>query len=360
LNLSGFDTRVVRNVTGWFALGTVAVGAVLIVKPFFVPLAWAAVLSVFFYPLLLRIRRCVAGRNLAALTAVVLVTLVLVVPVIVLTATLIGQSVAFLGSLSSGDYLTRARAFLEHYWAQSPIPLGDIQELADDIVRRSRTAVAQQSARFAGNLFGSILDLGVMLLAMFYMMRDGERVVELLRDISPWGFERHDLMIREAAQLVQVTISSSFVTAAVQGTLGGLVFWILGISSPLFWGALMALMAFLPVVGPWLVWGPAAASLLIVGETARGVALILLGLLIVSGVDNILRPILIAGRSQLNGLLVLISVMGGIHAMGFLGVVLGPVLAASAIGLLIGYHESIGRERRLEKPSDAACLPGSQ
>jgi predicted PurR-regulated permease PerM len=107
----------------------------------------------------------------------------------------------------------------------------------------------------------------------------------------------------------------------------------------------MTLMAFLPVVGPWLVWGPAAVGLLIADETSRGIALLLLGFLIVSGVDNVLRPALIAGRSQLNGLLVLISVLGGINAIGFLGVVLGPLLVATAAGLLKGYHESVAAER---------------
>jgi predicted PurR-regulated permease PerM len=180
---------------------------------------------------------------------------------------------------------------------------------------------------------------------MFYMLRDGERIVQILRDASPWSVERHQSMIGEAAELVQVTIFSSFVTAAVQGTLGGLVFWSLGMPSPVFWGALMTLMALLPVVGPWLVWGPAAVGLLIADETSRGIALLLLGFLIVSGVDNVLRPALIAGRSQLNGLLVLISVLGGINAVGFLGVVLGPLLVATAAGLLKGYHESVAAER---------------
>lgn len=352
--MTGFDTPLVRNVTGWLALAAVAVGVVQIVRPFLVSLAWAAVLSVFFYPLWQRVSRHVRQRNLAALATVVLVTLLLVAPVVALTPTLIGQSIAFLGSLTDGDYLLRMRAFLERFWAQSPIPLGDIQEVIDDLARRSRTAIAEQSARLAGNLLGSIFDLVVMLLAMFYLLRDGERVVELLRDVFPWSSERHDLMIRETTELVKVTISSSFVTAAVQGTLGGLLFWALGIKSPLFWGALMALMAFLPVVGPWLVWGPAAIKLLITGDTARGLALVLLGLVVVSGVDNVLRPALIAGRSQLNGLLVLISVMGGIKAMGFLGVVLGPLLVATAVGLLRGYHESVAGERSAGKPSGEA------
>ncbi|MFB3777703.1 MAG: AI-2E family transporter [Bryobacteraceae bacterium] len=349
--MAEFDTRLVRNVTGWLALAALTFGVIQIFRPFLVPLGWAAVLSVFFHPLLRSIRRYIRRPNLAALTAVVLITLLLVVPVVALTPALIGQSIALVRSLSNGDYLAQGRAFLERYWAHSPVPLGDIQEVVDELVRRTGALVAQQSARLAGNLVRSVFDIAVMLFAMFYLLRDGERIVELLRDILPWGSRRHDLMIQQAAELVEVTISSSFVTAAVQGALGGIVFWAVGISSPLFWGAFMGLMAFLPVVGPWLVWGPAAVKLLMTGQTTRGIVLIVLGFVIVSGVDNVLRPVLIAGRSKLNGLLVLVSVIGGVSAMGFLGVVLGPVLVATAIGLLKGYHESIASERQPAQPS---------
>jgi predicted PurR-regulated permease PerM len=113
----------------------------------------------------------------------------------------------------------------------------------------------------------------------------------------------------------------------------------------------MALMALLPLVGPWLVWAPAAVWLLLTGQTGRGIVLIVLGLLIVSGGDNVLRPVLIAGRSQLNGLLVLIGVISGVRAMGFLGVVLGPLLLATAVGLLRGYHERLAAETAAAQPS---------
>jgi len=338
-------------VTGWLALAAVVAGVAIIVKPFLAPLAWAAVLAVFFYPLFERIRRRIRRPNLSALTAVVLITLVLIVPVLVLTPTVIGQTAAFLGSVTEGDYLQRARALLQQYWERSPIPLGDMEDVIDEVARKSRAMAAQQSARIAGNVASFLLDLAVMLLALFYLLRDGRRVAELLRDISPWGLERHNLMIKETAELVHVTISSSFVTAAVQGAIGGLVFWAVGIPSPLFWGAFMALMALLPLVGPWLVWAPAAVWLLLTGQTGRGIVLIVLGLLIVSGVDNVLRPVLIAGRSQLNGLLVLIGVIGGVRAMGFLGVVLGPLLLATAVGLLRGYHERLAAETAAAQPS---------
>lgn len=348
--VTGFDTGLVRKVTGWLVIAALCAGVIQIVRPFLVPLGWATVLSVFFHPLMRRVRRYVPRRGLAALVTVLLIALLIVIPVVALTPALISQSVAFLGTLTNGDLVARTRSLLEPYWARSPVPLDSLEEVLNDMARRATAAAAQASARLAGSLLRMLFDLAVMFLAMFYLLRDSDRILELVRDLFPWGQKRHEVMLREVSELVEVTISSGFLTATVQGILGGLLFWAVGISSPLFWGAFMGLMALLPVIGPWLVWGPAAVSLLMKGEVARGIILAVLGLVVVSGVDNVLRPALIAGRSQMNGLLVLVSVLGGIQAMGFLGVVVGPVLAATAVGLLKGYHESVTRERDAAQP----------
>jgi predicted PurR-regulated permease PerM len=175
-----------------------------------------------------------------------------------------------------------------------------------------------------------------------------------LKDISPLGGEHQDRMMAEVTELISVTISSGLMVAATQGLLGGLLFWALGIHAPVLWGVTMALLAFLPVIGPWLVWGPAGLGLILSGSTGRGVTLLVLGFVLVSGVDNVLRPILIADRSQLNGLLVFISVLGGISAFGLLGVVLGPLIVATTVGLLRGYRESIRAQTIISPASEAA------
>ena len=124
--------------------------------------------------------------------------------------------------------------------------------------------------------------------------------------------------------------------ALVQGTVGGITFAALGLGAPVFWGVIMAFFSLLPL-GAWIVWTPAAIWLLLTGETGRGIALVVIGAAGISMIDNFLRPILLSGRTQMNGLLVFISLLGGIAAFGLLGLVLGPVVMATAISFVDAY-----------------------
>jgi predicted PurR-regulated permease PerM len=139
--------------------------------------------------------------------------------------------------------------------------------------------------------------------------------------------------------LISVGVVSAGLVAAIQGFLGGLVFAILGIESPVFWGVVMAICCLLPF-GAWVVWGPVALVLAITGSMGRAIMLAALGFGIVSAADNVLRPMLLSGQARMNGLVIFLALLGGISAFGMLGVVLGPVLVVTALGLLTGYADS--------------------
>jgi predicted PurR-regulated permease PerM len=129
---------------------------------------------------------------------------------------------------------------------------------------------------------------------------------------------------------------SAIAVASTQGAAGGLLFWAVGIGAPVFWGVTMAFFSLLPV-GAWAIWLPAGIWLLVNGSTAKGLVLIAVGTGVVSAIDNVMRPALLSGRAQMNGLLVLISLLGGISAFGLIGVVLGPVVVATMASLLSAY-----------------------
>lgn len=334
------DPRTFQRVTAWLMAGLLTYLAYRIIAPFFTPLAWATIIAIFSYPLHRRVLSMARRPNLAALLTTLIITLLLVLPVVLIVPVLVREGMALFDWLRSKDGLAQVRMVLDNVMARVPADLGNVQETIEDLSRTAGTYLAQQSARIAGNVVSFLFQLAVMLLALFFLLREGPQLVRWLADLSPLG-SGHEVVVNEATDLVQATISSGFVVALVQGALGGLVLWILDVPSALFYGVLMALLAFLPLVGPWIIWGPIAIVLLVAGHTGRGIALLVLGFLLVSGVDNILRPALIAGRSQLNGLLVFISVLGGIHAFGLVGVVLGPLVVATGVGLLKGYRKEL-------------------
>ena len=323
-------------------------------QAFWAPLTWAAILTIFFFPLHRRISLRVQRKNLAAVLSAATVTILLVGPTAWLIPAFVSEAVSTLRAVPSEDFLLRARGWIEPSLESLPVNIGSFEEVIERVSQNLGGKVGELSARIAGNVFQFLFDLAVMILALFYLFRDGPDFLYFLRDVSPLGGEHQDRMMQEVKELISVTISSGLAVAATQGLLGGLLFWALGMHAPVLWGVTMALLAFLPVIGPWLVWGPTGLGLILSGSTGRGITLLVLGFVLISGVDNVLRPIMIADRSQLHGLLVFISVLGGISAFGLLGVVLGPLIVATTVGLLRGYRESV-REQTIAGPASEAA-----
>lgn len=318
-----------------------------VTKIFLVPLIWAAILTIFLFPMHRRVLRHIKRSGGAALVSVMLVTVLLVAPMAWLVPAFTMEAVSVVGQFRSEEVLPKVKIWVEEQLALLPISINSFDEIVDQAVSKAGALLAAYSARFAGNIISFLLDLIVMLMAMFYLFRDGHKVVQMLEDISPLGDDYSERMRSEVTELISVMLLSGFVVATVQGLCGGLVFWGLGMPSPVFWGVVISFLALLPVVGPWLIWVPAAIGTFANGETGRAVALVVLGFLLISGADNVLRPMLIAGRAQLNGLLVFVAVLGGVSVFGLLGVVLGPLVIATAVGMLKAYHQSLRDEQRI-------------
>jgi predicted PurR-regulated permease PerM len=311
--------------------------AYLIFAPFLVSLAWAAVLVVVSYPAYEWLaRRC--GPTTAAVAATLAVTLILIVPTLLVMAAFVRQGVDAVQSIqlqvANGHF-----TWVNQLWArfQQRFPEAGSDDLATSLRR-----YAGMAAEFVAGSLGVIIKhaavfffhLGVTILAMFYLYRDGASMVERLRELLPFELAHRNRMLSDARELIFASVTSSLVAAAAHGALGGLAFAVTGIKSPIFWGVTMGFFSFVPLVGSALIWVPVSISLIAGGHPVRGILLMIFCAVIVSSVDNVVRPWLISGRAQMGGLLVFISVLGGIGAFGLLGVVLGPIIVATAASIL--------------------------
>jgi predicted PurR-regulated permease PerM len=337
-------------------LGLLTYFVYLVFEPFVTPLTWAVVLVVFFRRLHTSVHRRIARPNLAALTTTLILTLIFIVPIFFIFSLFASQAIAVTQRLveewKHGEVWRSLFAWVERLplkYLPFEIKLEDLREFAAQNMRQWGLSIAERGGTLAQNILGVTVNLLVTLLASFYLFRDGAALMRLVRAVLPLDADYRERLLSITENVLFASVLSSFAVAAVQGALGGIAFWIVGIPAPILWGILMMLAAFIPIVGAALIWGPAAIYFLFSGEFVSAGILTFAGIFVVGTVDNILRPILISGRVELNGLLVLISVIGGISAFGLLGIVLGPVLIAVAAAVL-----EAERERRAGSPPGPA------
>jgi predicted PurR-regulated permease PerM len=330
----------VRTISFYAALALLAYLLWVISRPFILPLCASAVLVVFFYPYYRLVERRI-GRGAAALLCTLAATILLIVPVVLVVIAFVREAASAAGSVQAALGAANADRLSGWWeWLQGRVPLLSAVQLSDVLADAGR-ALATLAASTAGdvlrNLGVFVFDLVVVVFAMFFLFRDGPAVMALVRRVLPFEEANRELVISQAHDLVRASVVSTIAVAAAQGTAGGVLFWALGMTAPVFWGVVMAFFSLLPVVGAWVVWLPAGLWMLGTGQTASGIVLLAAGGGIVSLIDNVLRPALLAGRAQMNGLLVLISLLGGMTAFGLIGIVIGPVVVATTTSLLSAY-----------------------
>jgi predicted PurR-regulated permease PerM len=309
-------------------------------EPFLTPLAWAAIFAAFFYSRHHRLEQRF-GRSTAASISTAAVTVIIVVPFVLLVMAFIQEATQTLTSvdLADGSLKGFERVRGAWSWMQRQRFGRDIPNL-DEALKQATARIAQTVAEGAGillrNLVVLIVNLIIMLFALFFFFRDGDAIMGRLRRVLPFDASFREGRIRETAELIRASISSGLIVAIVQGAVGGLTFAILGLGSPVFWGVIMAFFSLLPL-GAWIVWLPVAVWLMLTGRVSRGLTLLAIGAGGISMIDNFLRPMLLSGRTQMNGLLVFISLLGGMATFGLIGLVLGPVIMATAISFVDAY-----------------------
>jgi predicted PurR-regulated permease PerM len=323
---------------GWLvAAATLIFGWIL--WPFSGAIIWATLLAVMFAPLFDRFLRAMPRwRNSAALLTLLVVIVMVILPLTIIVDLLVREAAAFYQSYQSGELtfgldLQRIREYFPAWLRTLPERLG-LSNLG--VLRERLSAAAVEGGQF---LAGQAINIGqrtvdfivsffVMLYLLFFLLRDGGELSARIRNAMPLPSDQKQALFDRFTVAVQAIVKGTIVVALAQGALGGLIFWFLGVRAPVLWGALMAVLSLLPVLGTALVWAPVAVYLLMTGALWQGLLLIAYGVLVIGLVDNLLRPILIGQETEIPDYVVLVSTLGGIATFGANGLVIGPVIAA--------------------------------
>jgi predicted PurR-regulated permease PerM len=326
-----------------------------ILSPFLASIVWAILLAIVFYPLFLKLQRLLKNKRvLSALGMTLLVVLVIVLPASLLMVSLANEVVDFYNQL---DELVKTGRLQSHLNRIVEVPLlrgvlGRLNQYVDlsridplgfllKNVQQISAFLFNQTSKTLKSISTFVVGFFFTLLSLYYLFKDGDLLLKRIKEIVPLPAKESDLIIRRFKEMVSATIYGGILIAVVQGILGGLSFWILGLSSPVFWGTAMAFLSFIPFGGTALIWAPAAIFLLIQGAILKGVILLGLGVLLIGMVDNLLRPQFVSTRTNIHPLLLFFAVLGGINAFGMIGLVGGPLIVTLFLTLIEIYIRGI-------------------
>src|SRR3984957_17395946 len=331
-----------------FALVVAAVlgyALILIFAPFIGRMTWAAFLAFLLYPLNLRLRRRLSGSGVAAGVLTLLAPIIILLPLSAISIDFVAQASALMQKLqkSAAELDIKSLSDLQQFpwiarinvWLEAHAGIS-AEQIQSWLVSGTRE-ILQRAATLSGGFFlgalGSLFGFAVMLFLLFFFLRDGDGMLARARRVIPLDELRKERLFRQLSGVTRAIVVGTSVTALLEGVLIGVGFTIASLPSPVVFGVLAALLSMLPVGGAAFVWGPAVIWLFVDGRWGYAIFMLAWGVML-SGLDNVLRPILISGRARISALAVFIGVLGGIPAFGAIGIIAGPVVLSLALALV--------------------------
>jgi predicted PurR-regulated permease PerM len=336
------------------------------VRGFLMPLFWAAVFAILFEQVYERTCTAFGGRRaVAAAVTTFAVVLVVVIPFALIGAAMAQQALGLYARIAAGQLdLSAPIAFVERSLPRLSALLAqygiDTQGLRESVQAAAIVAtqwIAAQALTVGQNVLRVSVMFLLMLYFLFFFLRDGEMLVQAMIRALPMGDEREARLFRKFAQVSRATVKGTLVVAIVQGAVGGVLFAVVGIDAAIFWAVIMAILSLLPAVGPALVWGPAAIIMFATGDIWRGVVLLVAGAVVVSVVDNVLRPILVGRETKMPDYLVLLATLGGLSAFGLAGFVVGPIIASLFLVMWQMFSNEYAALDSSEPPAAPTAVP---
>ncbi len=319
--------------------------------PFFEPICWAIILSLFFHPLYQKLVKLLMGQKiLSAFIMCFLIVAFIIIPAFFLITSLTSEVVrvytAGMANLQTlnidlipdpNRYPTLNKLTIKLlkafklYGTDLHGTLAELTRSAGEYFFKKGTVVFRNIAVL---IFKSFL----MLVILFYLFTDGENMLKAFKGLLPLKKENVERFMKLTSDVLAATLYGNLFTGAIQAGLGIFIFWALDFSAPILWGTILGLGTFVPMIGTAIVWAPASIYLLVTGQYLKGAALLAFSLLVISQIDYFLRPYLISGKTELHNLFLFLGIIGGINVFGLLGLILGPMIIALCMSILELYR----------------------
>jgi predicted PurR-regulated permease PerM len=357
----------------WFFLIVFVISIVLLVLllwPFISIIVLGAVVSGVFKPVYNRLNRRLR-RSPASLLTCCLIFLVLFVPIVTLVSLLSTEAYGLYetakGSVLGNDIQTlfqgsRLNTFLsKHVFVAKYRPVlsqigldpasKDLQRALSEVATKIGLILYEQASAIASNILSFFFNFFLMLLVTYYLLIDGGQLIAFIENLTPLPLEQSDTLVQKFRDMAFAILIGSGLGGVIQGTLGGMVFALFNLTSPLLWGVIMALSALLPIIGIGVVFIPASIYLFLIGRVGAGIFFIVFYLVLTVLVDNVLKPKLVGDRVRMHTLLVFLSILGGVRLFGVLGIIYGPLIVTAFITLTDIYYSSY--QRLITPPPEA-------
>ncbi len=317
------------------------------------PIFWATVITIVFYPLYLRFSHLFKGRDTFASLATVLVTVVVIVlPLVIVGGMVVKESLDLYRSFSDSDISgMNVESLMENfdtltgdYLATFNIDTDSVQDWIQSGLASAGQTVASSLLSYSQLTLGFMVKIGITLYLLFFMFKYGDMLRKRLLFYLPLQDKYEAMLLRRFAETTQAIMQGTLLIAILQGTIGGLVLWMVGIGAPALWGVVMTILSIIPAIGPSLVLLPAGVYLIVTGAIWQGIVVISVGVILVGLVDDFLRPVLVGRRAKIPDAVVLLATVGGLASFGISGFVIGPVVAAFCLSLWVMYGEKYNKE----------------
>lgn len=314
-----------------------------LIKIFLVPILLAAVFTSLFYPTYERLMKVFRNnRSLSAAVCCMLLLLGLLVPIYIVTDLVSREAIDLFNTavpkvkeiIQEGDQGPLGKLKTHPLFKRFNPETFDWQKSVQDIAKNATNIIAKVINKTSRGTFQVVTDLFITFFTMFYFFRDGDKLIQRIKYLSPLDDVYEEGLIHRFVSVSRATIKGTLVIGVVQGTLGGLTLWICGVSSPVLWGVVMVILSIIPLVGSWLVLYPAALIQLVTGHIWQGLAIAIITFVIIGNIDNVLRPRLVGRDAGMHDLMIFFSTLGGLSVFGIMGFIIGPVIAVFFLTIL--------------------------